>query len=671
MCGIAGILNYTGQRFEIRESDLERMGNAIAHRGPDGSGVWRSNDRRVGLAHTRLSIIDLSPAGAQPMHSASGRFHIVYNGEVYNHIAIRRRLEYLGHEFTGRSDSETVLHALMQWGLDALDKLDGMFAFCFFDAQENRALLVRDRIGIKPLYYKFQNGVFYFASEIKALIAHPSISAELDPLAAYHYLTFLTTPAPQTMFKGIGKFPAGHYLEIEFADNNRQYKINGRQWWDAVVPPPDDDRFNDEEWVKNEIRKILGESIEKRMMSDVPFGVFLSGGIDSSTNVALMDAVMDQPVKTFTVGFKDQPDYNEIEYARKIADFFKTDHHEVIIDWDDMQGYLDRLVVTQDEPIADWVCVPLYFVSKLVRDAGTIVVQVGEGSDEQFCGYEGYMELLRWRNKYWGPLRRIPKFMQAAAYGGASLIRMLDDRWRGRREHAHRAWKDRELFWGGAICYPELFKNEIVADREHWEKQALGNNQPDDPVGWLPDRFRMLDSFGVVDEYLSTIDSGKNNPDYLERIAYLELKLRLPELLLMRVDKITMSTSIEARVPFLDHKMVEFTQNIPSSLKIKNDIPKYILKEAVRGLIPDEIIDRKKQGFDAPVREWLNGPLGDKVESVFRSTKMRDERLIDFDAGIGLLNDHRNKGRDHAYPIWALFNLALWYDHWIAGETGS
>jgi asparagine synthase (glutamine-hydrolysing) len=600
------------------------------------------------------------------MHSPTGRFHLTYNGEIYNHLALRRRLERLGHRFLGRSDTETLLHALMQWGAEALRRLEGMFAFCVYDQEEKRALLVRDRMGIKPLYYTFRNGVCFFASEIKALIAHPSITAELDPLACYHYLTFLTTPAPLTMFKGIWKIPAGHLIEIQFADDERPARIEGRQWWDAIVPPPEDDRYEDETWVKTEIRALLAESIEKRMMSDVPFGVFLSGGIDSSTNVALMDMFTDQPVKTFSVGFKDQPAYNELEYARKVRDLFKTEHHEVVIDSDDMQGYLDQLVVSQDEPIADWVCVPLYFVSKLVRDAGTIVVQVGEGSDEQFCGYDGYMQILQWRKKYWRRLQAMPRLLRAAIYGGTALVSAFDEGWRGRKELAYRAWRNRELFWGGAICYPEGFKSEIVADRERWANQALGDGMVDDPVGWLPSRFRALDSFGVVEEYLSTIREKKPSADFLERMIYLEFKLRLVELLLMRVDKITMSTSIEARVPFLDHHMVEFSMNIPQTLKIKNGTPKYILKEAVRGLIPDEIIDRPKMGFGAPVSEWLHGTLGDKVSSAFKSTKLRDERLIDLDEGLKLLETHRSGRHEYAYPIWSLFNLALWYDHWVA-----
>ncbi len=671
MCGIAGILSYSGRNLEIRPSDLERMADAIIHRGPDSRGIWTSDAGDVGFAHTRLAIIDLSAAGAQPMHSQCKRYHIVFNGEIYNHLSIRRRLEHLGHWFIGRSDTETLLHALMQWGIDAVDRLEGMFAFCFFDEKLKRAWLVRDRIGVKPLYYSFRNGACLFASEIKALVSHPDISAEIDPLACYHYLTFLTTPAPQTMFKGIRKIPAGHYIEIQFAGENSPAAITGTQWWDAIGRNPDDGKYDDEEWVRGEVQRLLGESIEKRMMSDVPFGVFLSGGIDSSTNVALMARLTDQPVRTFTVGFKDRPDYNELDYARKIHELFKTEHHEILITEDDTLDYLERLVVTQDEPLADWVCVPLYFVSKLARESGTIVVQIGEGSDELFCGYDEYMRTFKWLRKYWRPLVSMPKSVRAMVYGLTFLLERMDDRWRGRKERVYRAWKDRELFWGGAICYPEGFKNEIVRDRESWRRRALADDVLDDPVGWLPEGFRALDSFGVVSEYLAKFDAEERSPDYLKRMIYLELKLRLVELLLMRVDKVTMSNSIEARVPFLDHKLVEFSMNIPQSLKISNDVPKYILKESVRGLIPDENIDRPKMGFDAPVREWLKGPLGDKVEATFRTTKLRNEGLIDFDKGIDLLNDHRHKERDYSFNIWSLFNLALWYDAWIDGPVSS
>ena len=389
MCGIVGIFKFREGGVEITEPLLQRMRDTMVHRGPDGAGMWRSPDGRVGLAHRRLSIIDLSEAGAQPMASADGALWIVYNGEVYNHAELRTELEAEGYRYRSRTDTETVLYAYDRWGLECVHRFQGMFAFGLWDVRKRRLWLVRDRIGIKPLYYTFAGSQVLFASEIKALLEHPQVSRDVDSTALYHYMTLYTTPAPLTMFKGIYKLPAGHAMVVEEGRDPRVY-----QYWDPIVPRERFERTfrgsgepSMETYCTKEIRRLLAESIEKRMMSDVPFGVFLSGGVDSSTNVALMARLMDRPVDTFTVAFKNNPQYNELEYARRIAREFKTNHHEVLIDESDLLEYLPDLIYHQDEPIADPVCVPLYYVSKLARDNGTIVVQVGEGSDEQFCGY--------------------------------------------------------------------------------------------------------------------------------------------------------------------------------------------------------------------------------------------------------------------------------------------
>ena len=308
MCGIAGIAVFNNGPSPTWHQ-LKAMCDTLSHRGPDDQGIDILGN--VALGMRRLAVIDVE-GGIQPIFNEDRSIRTVFNGEIYNFQDLRWELSKRGHIFRTNSDTEVIVHAYEEYGSDFPAKLNGMFAFALHDRARGKLILARDHIGIKPLYYSFQNGVCFFSSEIKAMMAHGGITAGIDPLACYHYLTFLTTPAPQTMFKGIGKIPAGHYIEVEFKHNNRPYRITGHQWWDAIVPPPGDDRYNDENWVKGEIRRLLAESIEKRMMSDVPFGVFLSGGIDSSTNVALMDAVMDRPVKTFTVGFKDEPDYNEL-----------------------------------------------------------------------------------------------------------------------------------------------------------------------------------------------------------------------------------------------------------------------------------------------------------------------------------------------------------------------
>ncbi|MEK9724575.1 MAG: asparagine synthase (glutamine-hydrolyzing), partial [Rhodospirillaceae bacterium] len=393
MCGIAGLLYPSPVNAPDRGAmvaRLDAMASAIAHRGPDGDGFWQSDDARVGLAHRRLAIIDLSPEAAQPMRSAEGDLWITYNGEIYNHAQLRQDLEAAGHRFrTDHSDTEVLIYGYREWGLEGLvGRLEGMFAFAIWDAGRRVLSLARDRIGIKPIYFTRAGGIFRFASEIKALFADPSVPRAMASGALGHYLTYMVTPAPLTLFKGVYKIPAGHLMEV-----SAEGKVRAWRYWDALPgrgPAPNTPAAD----LAAGVLDRLEAAISKRMMSDVPFGVFLSGGIDSSANVALMDRVSTQPVKTFTVGFKDHTQLNELDYARAVAERFNTDHHEVLVDSRDMQGYLTDLIHHQDEPIADWVCVPLYFVSKLARESGVTVVQVGEGSDEQFCGYDSWMRYL-------------------------------------------------------------------------------------------------------------------------------------------------------------------------------------------------------------------------------------------------------------------------------------
>jgi asparagine synthase (glutamine-hydrolysing) len=383
-------------------------------------------------------------------------------------------------------------------------------------------------------------------------------------------------------------------------------------------------------------------------MSDVPFGVFLSGGVDSSTNVALMARMMDRPVDTFSVGFKDQPAFDEFKYAGQVAKQFKTNHHEVVIDDKDLMDYVPKLIYHQDEPIADWVCVPLYFVSKLARDSGTIVIQIGEGSDEIFFGYEGYKITLDLYKKYWKPYMMLPGFMRtfanaiSTAMPWAPIVRNP-----AIREIMRRAAKDKELFWGGAIAFTETQKRLLMNPAHDWDS---------------------LDSSSVAKERLARLDREKPGADFMERMIYLELKHRLPELLLMRVDKITMSTSVEGRAPYLDHKLVEFAMGIPSELKIKNGQTKYILKKAVEGIIPDNIIYRKKQGFGAPVKEWFGGELGKYITDGILNSKIRERQFFDYDYLADLLAKQRRGEAENSTSLWILFNLSKWYDYWIAGE---
>jgi asparagine synthase (glutamine-hydrolysing) len=409
-------------------------------------------------------------------------------------------------------------------------------------------------------------------------------------------------------------------------------------------------------------RELLDAAVEKRMMSDVPFGVLLSGGIDSSTNVALMSRHLDRPVRTFTVGFSDHERLNELPHARRIAELFSTEHHEVLVDERAMREYLPSLVYSQDEPIADWVCIPLYFVSKLVRDSGTVVVQVGEGSDEQFCGYRSYMAHLDMYRRYWKPFSKLPTPARRTAARLADWVSSLHDRHDRYLDVLIRAGRDREPFWSGATVFSESRKERIV-DRSRIERLAPHSEL--ERSGLLPPEYALPDSYEVVRSFYRRLDEHAPGSDILTRMIYSEFKLRLPELLLMRVDKIGMSVSIEPRVPFLDHKLVEFTMNLPMETKVGDGRPKSLLKDAVRDLLPADIIERPKMGFGAPMVEWLRGDFGRAVDAELQATRFFERFPARREAIRDMLKRHREGRADFALPVWTVYNAVAWFDWWV------
>lgn len=665
MCGIAAILETTRSR-SVDCALLERMRDAMVHRGPDGDGIWTDSDGRVGLAHRRLAIVDLSDKAAQPMSDGDEKIWITYNGEIYNHVSLRKQLEQSGRQFkTDHSDTEVLIHGYLQWGIDGLlQRLEGMYAFAIWDHENKKLTLARDRIGIKPLYFTKSDGRFLFASEIKAILTDTTIERDIDHQALNHYLSFMVAPAPLTMFRDIFKLPASHLMEVTLDG-----KMSFRRYWDAVpgqgIDPQETNGLSSsdlEDFYTRGIRSRLEQAIDKRMMSDVPFGVFLSGGIDSSANVALMSQMMDRPVDTFTVGFKDHQHLNELEYANRIARDFKTSHHEVLIDESDMIGYLDDLVHHQDEPIADWVCIPLYFVSKLAKDSGVTVVQVGEGSDEQFCGYDSYMTYLNLHRKFWDGYMNMPSGLRNMIGGGAEFLSSLSPRFDKITEVLSRAGKDQELFWSGANAFWNVHK-----------RRALRNVSTKSDLAELAEAgldisgINNNDSAAVISAYLDPFDKDHPGQDHLTRMAYCEFRLRLPELLLMRVDKIGMSTSIEARVPFLDHKLVEFTMDIPMEWKIKGGETKYLLKKALADLLPDKILYRQKMGFAAPMADWLRGDFGRRAEASVLESAFMHRGFLNRDHIAQKFKNHMEGRQDNALHLWTLFNLTTWYDHWIEG----
>jgi asparagine synthase (glutamine-hydrolysing) len=666
MCGIVGALSLNGHG-RVDDRVIGRMRDTMAHRGPDGYGIWISDDRKVGFGHRRLSIIDVGVAANQPMPNEDGRVIITFNGEIYNHATLRPQLVQAGHRFrTNHSDTEVLVHGYEEWGLGGLlDRIEGDYAFGIWDGQNRSLSLARDRIGVKPLYFAFVSGQLLFASEMKGIVKHPDFVPDIDPYALYHYLSFLTAPAPMTLMRGIYKLPAGCSLTINALGAARMTR-----YWDAVpgrgIDPSEIANLSQkatEEFYIRGIRDRLRASVEKRMMSDVPLGVFLSGGIDSSTNVALMSEYSPHPVETFTVGFSDHTHLNEFDHAKRVAERFNTNHHEILIQKSDMIDYLEKMIYHQDEPIADWVCIPLYFVSKLAHDSGMKVVQVGEGSDEQFCGYASYMGYLRLYHRYWQPFRSIlPKRAQHFIAKIANLASELHPRLSVYADIIDRAARDREHFWSGATVFWDTMKSKLV------NKDSLG--KPCDhsmavKSGVLDPCYLDADTFNVVRSYFGSLDRDHPGQDALTRMIYSEFRLRLPELLLMRVDKIGMSESLEARVPFLDHHLVEFTMDIPEGWKVRGGDPKYLLKKAVQGLIPDEIISRRKMGFGAPMREWLRSNFGRAVHSSIRSSGLMRRGIFNLEYIDKLFDWHRNGRADCSIYIWSLYNCTAWYDYWV------
>ena len=639
MCGICGIWEYGAREGRVELSLVDRMGDEMHHRGPDDEGSMLFNEGRGGLGFRRLSIIDLSPAGNQPMHGCTDRVWLVFNGEIYNHARLREGLESRGHVYASQTDSETILHLYEERSLDFVNEIEGDFGIALWDKEREQLVLARDRIGVKPLYFHHKNGRFIFASEIKAILRHPAVTPEIDEESLYHYLTFLTTPAPRTLFRDIQKLPAGHMLIVK-----RDGSIELKQYWDALPPVTSDSRSEAEH--SDEILRLLRDSIRKRMMSDVPFGVFLSGGVDSSANVALMSELMSQPVRTYTVGFEDNEELNELDSARAVSKRFGTNHHEVIIGQKEMQSFLPELVYHQDEPIADPVCVPLYYVSKLARETGTIVVQVGEGADEIFAGYDWFRKYVRINEVFWRHAQKLPVSLRQSLTSLAKPLMEASFNKRTAIELVRRLGAGESLFWGGAIVFDEDFKRRVLSDE--MSRRADG-----------------LSSYDAVRKHLEHIAQVRPDSDFATRMTYLELKLRLPELLLMRVDKMTMATSVEARVPFLDHHLVEYAMGLPTDLKIKGTSGKHILKRALEKVLPADLLYRPKRGFGAPIREWFRGESSEVLGGLIMNSSIRRRELFDYAFIARLIDEHRRGARDWSFHLWALLNVSLWYDRWI------
>jgi len=622
MCGIAGFVTAAPASGSGSGdvATLGRMADAIHHRGPDDLGFY--HDRLAHLAQRRLSIIDMQ-GGHQPMTNETGSVWITFNGEIYNHAALRPALEQAGHRYQTRSDTETILHAFEEHGPECLHLLCGMFAFAVWDATRHQLFCARDRLGIKPFYYYWDGRLFAFASEIKALLEHPAISPALAEDLLPEVLAFGYTSGEGTLFRNIHKLMPGHRLLLKIAGGDAKLMIE--RYWDlprARVTRHIDTRL----WI-GETRRRLERSVETHLMSDVPLGVLLSGGVDSSAIAALAQRALSRPAQTFAVGYS-EANFSELGHARRVAAALGTEHREVTIGIDDFFGALPRLIWHEDEPIAWPSSVSLYFVSKLAAQHVKVVL-TGEGSDELFAGYERY----RWQNlnQRWaraygilpGPLRRwIRGQVETCPLLGAQLRRKL------RHTPLGRDLGLESLYLANFYC---AFDVGVQGDgyMRHW------NAHPEDSP--------------------------------LARTLYADQKTYLVELL-MKQDQMSMAASIESRVPFLDQSLVEFAAHIPDGLKMRGRTQKYILKEAVRKLLPPDIVDRKKMGFPTPLRQWL---LDARAEPLYAALRSRDGLLaahLDLREVDALIERHRSGREDATDRIWRLMNLQLWGDLFLTGR---
>lgn len=668
MCGLVGSFHPKGAA--ATDEVINRMRDRMTHRGPDGADTWRDGRNKCALAHRRLSIIDLSTSASQPMKNDDGSIVIVFNGEIYNHAEIRAEIS-AKREInwqTDHSDTEVILRAYEMWGVDCVDKFYGMFAIAIYDQREinNPKLhLIRDRVGVKPLYIsKLPSGEWIFGSEIRALLEHPQRSRDMDKTAFWHYLTFIVAPAPLTLFRDIFKLPAGTRVTID-----AQGEAVSQQWWDCA--PNKKDMFREKDLsfdeASDEFLRLMRQSISRRMVSDVPFGVLLSGGVDSSLNVALMSELMDQPVKTFTVGYETHAEFNEYDYATQLSKRYNTDHHEVRINSDEALDFLPNLVEIQDEPIADNVCIPLYFLSKLVRDSGTTVVQVGEGADENFLGYwwcDHYRQ--KYENLY-RPMRDNGRtsFLQRLLGKSKNFIPTLND---GEDELIKKRFENgQQLFWGGAVCWWGDMRDQLTPNAGPFQQEV---NCP--VKGMMPDSHREYDSSKVVGHYLDKLGGKLTEPEILQQIPYLEMKLRLSEHLLMRVDKMTMAHSIEARVPFLDHDMVDFARRLPPSYKLDDGLGKKLVKKAAEPYVDHDLLYRRKQGFGAPMDKWFTEErFGKRCLDMFENSTIKKEGYFDNEYIGDLLKNQVDGKINYGFHLWTIMNAVMWHERWIANESAG
>jgi asparagine synthase (glutamine-hydrolysing) len=618
MCGIAGKFNFD-LSAPIDRGRVEAMTTAVAHRGPDADGFHFGDG--IGLGHRRLSIIDLA-SGDQPLANEDGSVWTVFNGEIYNFAEVRAELETRGHLFRTSSDTEVIVHAYEEWGDRSVDRFRGMFAFAVWDERRRRLLLVRDRIGVKPLYYCVTPSGITFGSEIKSLLEDPDVPRDWSPDAIDAYLALQYVPAPHTIYTSIRKLPPGHLLVAEDG------RVAVRQYWDLLFPG-DGDPAREAEYLER-LETLIFESVRLRLISDVPLGAFLSGGIDSSLVVAAMTRAARGRVVTISIGFDERP-YNELDYARTVSRALGTEAHEKIVRYD-LVDLLPKLAWHFDEPFADSSAVPTYYVSAAAREHVTVALS-GDGGDEVWAGYQRHA-VEQWETRarrYLGP-----RGTRVASRLGGWLPLSL----KGARSLRHLALSPAEAC---AVKHGYgLFESDT--------RRLLYSND-------FAARVADADPFDALRRAYAACTS----PDPLDRALYADLKTSMVDDILTKVDRMSMAVSLEARDPLLDHKLLEFAATIPSGLKLHHGRRKYLLRRLLERRIPKAIVDRPKHGFNAPIGEWLRGPLAPMVDALLLDGRLKDRGLFSVQAIERVWREHRDGVRDHRHRLWSLVMLELWF----------
>lgn len=624
MCGIAGYISNTKERISERAALLDAMCRVITHRGPDEQGT--AIEGRAAMGMRRLSIIDLA-TGQQPIYNGDRTKLIVFNGEVYNYRELRRDLEGRGHKFRTSSDTEAIIHAFDEFGADCLAQLRGMFAFAIWDTVEESLFIARDRVGKKPLFYTVTSeGEFVFGSELKVLLEHGGVKREIDPGALDAYLTFGYVPEELCIFKGVNKLEPGHFLIY------KDGQVRTERYWDFDFSG--ETLTESEEEIAETLLDKLREAVGVRLISEVPLGAFLSGGVDSSAIVGLMSQIMDQPVKTFSIGFNEDS-YNELKYARMAAKHFATDHHEFILT-PDFVNVVDDLVWHFDEPFADSSALPTYMVSKLAREHVTVILS-GDGGDELFAGYTRYVI-----DQNRSGLERLPSAIRK------DLIRPLS-----------------EALPHGARGKNYLFNISLDAAGRYIDSISHFNGPRKRKLYAKETRNKMNGSFERGEKLYRQIAGLAATEDPIENLLYLDSKTYLPSDILTKVDRMSMASSLEARSPLLDHELIEYVTRIPSRMKLKGRETKAIFKHAIRDLVPNDILHREKQGFGVPINEWINLQLKDRITTDLSERRSLDRGYFDPRYVRLLLNEHGRGRRDHSHALWTLWMLELWHRRYI------